>query len=44
VFYKPDSDPANKGKPANPTIRIVAADEDEKYQTIWLIKLPEALP
>lgn len=40
----PDGSFTSKGKPANPAIRIVPADEDEKYQTIWFIKLPEALP
>ncbi len=39
----PDGSFTRKGKTANPAIGIAAADEDEKYQSIWLIKLPEAL-
>ena len=40
----PDGSFTRKGKPAQPAIGIVPADEDGKYQTIWFIKLPEALP
>ncbi len=40
----PDGSFTSKGKPAQPTIRIIPAEEDEKYQTIWFIKLPAALP